>query len=244
MVDPIQLPSPEKSVVHKGRYIRIGDTGYGLASGTATVYQAEVLSLSGVQAAPGQDVFILADRIVAPNATLDVSGAAGTPSYLAQNKAPGGATPGAKGTDADKSQLPRAGKGQDSGNVTIVCRSLEGSLKIIANGGQGGDGLNGGDGAKGAQGAPGGDRVINRNAARGGTGKQGGQAGDGGSPGNGGNAGKIRVFVRENTASLVTVAVRGSPGKPGSKGTEGEGGDPGPPGVWGHMASQQDRGKF
>lgn len=217
------------------RYVSVDDPGYGIAKGRTTVYRVERLSISGAHSAPRQDVWIIADRIDATSATIDVSGAAGSPSYARNQKAPGGSSPGQAGTDADKSSLPRAGDGRSVGNITIVCRTLVGSLTLRADGGRGGDGLNGGDASKGTTGPAGPGKQLNAAAAKGGTGGQGGKAGDGGTAGTGGDSGIVSVHVLDrSTATLNVSAVPGAPGLLGLPGVPGLPGDGGPPGNYGH----------
>lgn len=231
------IPHPDLSgsSLRQGRFISIGEAGNNLAQTGPTVVRAEAVTISGTQSAPSQNIWIIADRVIATNdATLDVSGVTGAPSYASGVRASDGQGDGAAGQNADDSSRSKAGRGGDAGNITIVCRILQGALRVRANGGRGGDGLNGGNGEKGAKGAPGADNVLSANEARGGNGAAGGAAGIGGTAGSGGNAGQVYLAIQHYEVRPVVESAGGSPGNPGAAGTVGAGGDGGPGGAWGH----------
>ena len=236
MAVELMLPDPATSFTRKGRLFRIGPSGIQLALGKPTVVFCSEVEIVGSNRAPGQDVYIIADRVIASSAILDVSGEPASTSYDKNNKAPNASRPGDPGIDADKAtNLPRATAGGNGGNIVIICRSLAGTLTLRSNGGQGGDGLSGGDGAQGPIGPSGPDRQENPSLAVGGLGLTGGKAGDGGQAGPGGNGGKVIVRAILNTASLDTEVKYGMAGTPGSPGTRGPPGQGGLGGSYGHM---------
>jgi hypothetical protein len=234
MTWPMPLPSWKTSAVRQGRYVSLGEVGYGLALNQPTIVRAEQIKIQGTYSAPGQSIWLIADRIIATNATIDVSGGNAATSYSSETHAQNGSQPGLPGTDANKDHLPPASDGFNGGSVTILCRSLEGGLTISANGGRGGDGLNGGGGAKGITGKMG--DGLGPQGAVGYPGGPGGKAGDGGKAGNGGAEGFIYTGVAQNSCTLTTYLTPGNPGNPGQPGVPGDRGDGGPGGPYGTWA--------
>ena len=148
--------------------------------------------------------------------------------------------PGSSGTDATNGGPGRTGGAAKIAEITL--RAIEGSVTILAAGGDGG---NGGAGGRGGDGGPGGAgapalRTFRGElpAGQGGRGGAGGQGGAGGRGGHGGLASNVYVSVPE--AFVPRVRLRPLPSRGGAGGLGGWGGKAGAsgagtsPGVPGH----------
>ena len=227
------LPAKTDSVIVETRTLVL-DSSNPITPGKPKVYRAETITITGRHKAPETDLWLIAERIIASEASIDVSGLDGTPSYTEADHAESGSSPGQAGRNADESARKPAGKGGDGGRITLVCRELSGNLNLVSNGGRGGNGLSGGNGAQGGTGPRGRDGGGDPGAAIGGVGLKGGRGGNGGTGGNGGNGGAIWIAIEDATgANLTTTASGGLPGLGGKAGARGPGGDGGPGGDWG-----------
>ena len=113
------------------------------------------------------------------------------------------------------------------------------SLRVLSNGGKGGDGGRGGDGGSGAMGFRGSDATRYSSGTNGGPGGNGGDGGDGGDVGHGGNGADIMVNVKYEDTDLLMVITEHQQwaGAGGSGGGGGNGGHGGPGGLGGSSYS-------
>lgn len=192
------------------------------------VVYADTLIIKGKLTMPGRKVFLHAREIKCQeNACIDVSGADNTEILNPRIDGADSSETGKHGHDGETGK-----NGQAGGQVQIFVGHIEGVLKVLAEGGKGGNGNPGGNGQRGAKGSEGADAPRNKpgNAQPGGDGARGGNAGRGGKGGKGGDGGIINIHAVENVASFQLSSTFGFGGEPGANGVAGEGGEGGPGG--------------
>ena len=206
------------------------------------VIHADTVCLSGELKVPGRNITINA-RIISSDgeASIHTSGSAPRPEqdFKAGKGAEEGITadkPGKSGSDGADGQ-PGA-PGQSAGHITLAAERFElnGSLSLIASGGNGGRGQDGGNGGKGANGTNGVDAergfFFNDDPTAGGNAGNGGNGGHAGRSGDGGNGGNIFVgYVVSSREHLITMESR--LGKAGESAVPGKAMDGGKGGIGG-----------
>lgn len=200
-----------------------------IPAGLDLIIRADTVELVESIILPSRLVHIFARHIkCGPNVTIDVSGERGDPDFANKSRADDGRASGLPGN-----QGQNGGDGKNAGQIKLTARSLEGSIRLIAKGGNGGQAQDGGYGAPGSKGGDGRDVGEGSPAgAHAGHGGKGGRAGNAGTPGKGGDGGSILVNIYAGISS-GQIAPDVSPGAPGNKGTQGQpgaGGQPGNPG--------------
>jgi hypothetical protein len=189
----------------------------------ALIVRATVVEVDGHLRLPSGLLEIFARRVIAhSDAVLDVSGEVGSPDYSDRAPALSGSGPGEPGKPGDN-----GGNGSNGGKISIFAETIEGSIQLLAKGGNGGAAQSGGNGIKGTKGN---DHDRCTPPTRGGPG---GSAGSAGIPGKGGDGGDISLVVLSPLKSeLIHAHVDpGTPGNPGQHGNAGEGGDGGKGGI-------------
>lgn len=137
------IPEDERLQIDQSRPDRLIITGINVRltpeqaiSGKALVVRATTVEIDGRLHLPSGRMEIFARRIIAhKGAVLDVSGAAGSPDYAGRAAALSGTSPGAPGRAGEN-----GGDGGPGGKIAIIAETLEGELKLLANGGIGGGG--------------------------------------------------------------------------------------------------------
>jgi hypothetical protein len=182
-----------------------------MPAGKNLVVWADHVTISSALSLQGQNVSIIARRLVSQNGSIDVSG---LPPAQRLARATDGAAPpgtqdglqGASGTDG-----ARGSDGKGGGQIWITATDIEGNLTLIAHGGNGQQGQDGGNGGDGHMGTPGADgrctgyggpgTTIQSQAQPGNIGGAGGWGGNAGRSGNGGAAGTIKLWTIPAVAS-------------------------------------------
>ena len=218
------------------------------ASLTYSSSSHEVVELSGEIVTYGDEFEVVADTLLANDATIRVVGNGNRPPIAQRGGNGADGANGRNGSGGEGGHGEDGGAGANGGDardaqpILIQVRVLSGSLTIDSSGfagergGNGGAGGNGGRGGKGRDGSSG---LIDcrrgpRSGGVGGNAGRGGAAGDGG---DGGNAGDVTITAREiQRGSTVVVKSKGgrgeSPGNPGRAGSPGTGGPRGSAPGW------------
>lgn len=183
------------------------------------VVQAETVTLTGPLVNPGRKVTIICHRLVVnPGASIDVSGAVGSPDW------PLNTPPNPTDTDAGAAGANGAdgGAGGAGGAIIIHAAEITGAadgakpalLILNAEGGAGGAGQEGGSGQVGVAGQPGVTPTWNGGSGYGpGWGGQGGAGGNAGNGGVGGVGGSIVVnVIAPVDPASITLQVGGGAG--------------------------------
>ena len=198
--------------------------------GHVLVVRATTVRIHGPVRLPGGDIEVFARKIIArDDATLDVSGAKGSPDYTGNAPALSGTAPGQSGKPG-----ANGGDGGHGGRIALFAEEVCGNLALFAGGGAGGGAQSGGNGTNGAKGA----NSVGCGGAQ--PGRPGGAAGRAGKPGRGGNGGEIEVVVLTDLTEeqIRTDVAGGRPGQPGKHGSPGIGGPGGDGGSEGHFVHE------
>tara|TARA_R100000049_G_C1955932_1_gene110740 strand:+ start:6043 stop:6765 length:723 start_codon:yes stop_codon:yes gene_type:complete len=229
------IPDDERLFIDRSMEDRIVLTGIRVElgpdkaiAGRKLIVRATEIEIHGHINLPGGVIDLFAQRITAAaGSIIDVSGAIGAPDFTGRAPALSGAGPGDAGQAGEN-----GGDGGHAGQIDIVCESIDGELRLVAMGGNGGAAQSGGNGIAGGKG---GDMHGCSPPTAGGPG---GDAGTAGRPGKGGNGGTVSVSVYMPLAdpSQVQISVSagtpGAPGRHGAPGAKGFGGNGGTYGEW------------
>lgn len=199
----------------------------------ATFIFADEIVVRGTVATAGQDLHLYC-RVLRfeEGGSVDASGPAGLPSFLAEQRPEAAREPGTDGADG-----AAGGAGGHGGAVHIVAECVIGRAVVRSCGGVGGRGQDGGHGRTGRTGANGANMATGTGymppAATGGQGWPGGRAGLPGRPGKGGDGGTIAISLLTDLAgaAVESLVERGAAGAVAQPGLPGDGGEGGPGGI-------------